>query len=512
VDPFEGNVDPLLVTAINQMGSYIAADLSLKGFAGIATSVEFDLYSPARAYSHYHGGVRILSETASARLATPVLIPPGRTGSDPSAVSPGTMNHPLPWSGGEWGLGDIVRYQEEGALSLLTNAARNHRFWVDTFVAVTRNAIARWTAWPKYWIIPDRAEHRTGLDAMLRVLTLGSVEVYRAEGDFAADGVSYRAGSYVIPMNQPYASWANAMLEVQTYPDVRLTPGGPLQRPYDVTAHTLPLLMGAPAFPAAEIGGATLSGPIEVVEPSYQAPSWLTSARRPRIALYRGARESIAAGWTRWLFDQYEIEYTSLSDTDVREGGLGSQFDVIVLQDQQPAFIRDGWRSGQVPPEYTGGIGSLGFEALRSFVLAGGKLVAVESATDLAIELFSLAVSNRISGLPASTFYVPGSIVSLEVSPSSQLTIDAAVPTSAWFWRTSRAFDVVHPTATILARYGAGDPLQSGWLTGPEHIAGKAAIVEARVGRGSVVLFGFQPNYRGHSVATWPLLFNALRR
>ena len=185
---------------------------------------------------------------------------------------------------------------------------------------------------------------------------------------------------------------------------------------------------------------------------------------------------------------------------------------MIVLQDQQPALILDGWPSGQVPPEHTGGIGSSGSEALRSFVLAGGKLVAVESATDLAIDLFSLAVSNRISGLPASAFYVPGSIVSLEVSPSSRLAADADVPTSAWFWRTSRAFDVAHPAATILARYGSGDPRQSGWLTGPEHIAGRAAIVEIRVGRGSVVLFGFQPNYRGHSVATWPLLFSTLRR
>jgi len=35
-------------------------------------------------------------------------------------------------------------------------------------------------------------------------------------------------------------------------------------------------------------------------------------------------------------------------------------------------------------------------------------------------------------------------------------------------------------------------------------------IVEARVGEGSVLLFGFQPNYRAQSVVTWPLLFRAL--
>ena len=52
--------------------------------------------------------------------------------------------------------------------------------------------------------------------------------------------------------------------------------------------------------------------------------------------------------------------------------------------------------------------------------------------------------------------------------------------------------------------------MRSGWLLGPEYVSGKPAVVEASVGEGSVVLFGFQPNYRAQSVATWPMLFNAL--
>ncbi|MCK5651193.1 MAG: hypothetical protein KAJ42_07445, partial [Gemmatimonadetes bacterium] len=83
-------------------------------------------------------------------------------------------------------------------------------------------------------------------------------------------------------------------------------------------------------------------------------------------------------------------------------------------------------------------------------------------------------------------------------------------PTIAWYWRTSRAFDVADRSLEVMARYGQGDPLLSGWVLGPEHVAGKPAIVKGSVGRGSVVLFGFQPNYRSQTVATWPLLFNAL--
>ncbi|GIS80131.1 MAG: hypothetical protein CM1200mP14_16970 [Gammaproteobacteria bacterium] len=64
----------------------------------------------------------------------------------------------------------------------------------------------------------------------------------------------------------------------------------------------------------------------------------------------------------------------------------------------------------------------------------------------------------------------------------------------------------------LLPAMGKGDPLLSGWVLGGEHIAGEAAILEADIGEGSLVLFGFQPNYRAQTVATWPLLFNAMRK
>jgi glutamine amidotransferase-like uncharacterized protein len=64
----------------------------------------------------------------------------------------------------------------------------------------------------------------------------------------------------------------------------------------------------------------------------------------------------------------------------------------------------------------------------------------------------------------------------------------------------------------IIARYPK-DPSQillSGWALGQEKIAGKAALVEFTIGKGRIVLFGFRPQYRGQSLATFPLLFNAI--
>ena len=64
----------------------------------------------------------------------------------------------------------------------------------------------------------------------------------------------------------------------------------------------------------------------------------------------------------------------------------------------------------------------------------------------------------------------------------------------------------------IIARYPT-DPkniLLSGWALGAERIAGKAALVEFTIGKGKIILFGFRPQYRGQSLATFPLLFNAI--
>ena len=53
---------------------------------------------------------------------------------------------------------------------------------------------------------------------------MGGVEVYRADAAFEADGQTYAAGTFVIPMTQVFARYAKDMLEKQTYPEVRRAP------------------------------------------------------------------------------------------------------------------------------------------------------------------------------------------------------------------------------------------------------------------------------------------------
>ena len=75
-------------------------------------------------------------------------------------------------------------------------------------------------------------------------LHLGGVEVYRADAAFEADGKTYAAGTFVIPMTQVFARYAKDMLEKQTYPEVRRAPNAPPEPPYDVTAWSLGMLLG----------------------------------------------------------------------------------------------------------------------------------------------------------------------------------------------------------------------------------------------------------------------------
>ena len=161
-----------------------------------------------------------------------------------------------------------------------------------------------------------------------------------------------------------------------------------------------------------------------------------------------------------------------------------------------------------MPEQYTGGLGEDGSDAVREFVEAGGRMVVVEEAAEFAVDLFGLGVTNPVAGLPNTEFYVPGSLLRVELA-DDPLSAGYDGSTPVWYWRSSRAFAVEDERVEVVGRYGA-DPVVAGWVLGPDRLAGRPALLRARIGDGEVVFFGFQPNYRGQSIVTWPLFFNAL--
>jgi len=524
MDPIEPNIDPILIAGVAQMGKAMTWRMTADGFTGIANNTSYDAWTPARAFQHYHGAIRILTETASAALASPITVAfdslrPGYN-VDPKKTG---VDFLTTWPGGRWTIGDIVRYQTAASMALLTQAATDRSEWLRSYSQVEHNATMGnrapgRTDWPATIVIPAQPARDTAINAALRILQRGQVDIRRASSAFSADGRQYPAGSYVIYTAQPYAAFAKTLLEAQHYPNLREYPGGPPKRPYDVTAHTLPLLYGFDvSFVHDSVTVAsTALAPVRAIP---WVAAGLTNNKARRIAMFQNWSPAMDEGWTRWVFDQYHIPYTMITAKDIRAGNLKARFDAIILPDQNARQIASGPR-GAYPDSLKGGLGGAngdGAKQLAAFVNAGGTLVAFNQASEYAIDALALPVKNVLAGLKPTDFYAPGSLFRVDFNRSNKLaagmTSGMTSPVSAVWFEGSPAFEVTDTArATVVARYPAqGDPLLSGWLLGAEHVAGKAALVDVKQGKGRVVLFGFRPQYRAQSMSTYPLIWNALR-
>jgi hypothetical protein len=248
----------------------------------------------------------------------------------------------------------------------------------------------------------------------------------------------------------------------------------------------------------------------------------LTPIAPARVALYKPWVENIDEGWTRWLLEQYEFPFTNISDADVRGGNLRASYDVVILPDANAERLLAGHPPGALPEQYTGGLGSEGTASLRTFVEAGGTLVALDSSAALAISALGLPVRDVAQAAAPSEFFCPGSIVGLELESTNPLAFGMP-PKTAAFFAYSSAYELTTPPTTdghtgvnsqpsieIVGRYPARDVLMSGWLEGERVIAGRAAVLNARVGLGRAVLIGFRAQHRAQAHATFRLLFNAI--
>src|SRR5205085_6515193 len=125
---------------VAQMGKSMTWRLTTQGFVGVANNTSYDAWTPARAYQHYHGAIRILTETASAQLASPINVPfedlrPGYN-VDPKNTG---VDFLTKWNGGAWTIGDIVNYQTAASWALLTQAADDRALWLSSYSVVEQH-------------------------------------------------------------------------------------------------------------------------------------------------------------------------------------------------------------------------------------------------------------------------------------------------------------------------------------------------------------------------------------
>ena len=250
VDPVGPNVDPILQSELSMLGSSIAAELTAQGKAGVAVNVVYDAYSPNRTYLHYHGGIRLLSEAATVRIASPVELHRTQLSSDRGESPTETSwNHPMPWKPGPWRLRDIVDYDFAAVMACLNNAARNRDTWLRNFYMVGRAALTA-KGRPFAYLIPEQQRDPHATAELLNVMQMGLVEIQEAVQAFQADGVRYSPGTRVILIAQPYGAFAKTLLGPHVYPDLRGESNGAPIPPYDVTAHCLPIKLGVDVYEA----------------------------------------------------------------------------------------------------------------------------------------------------------------------------------------------------------------------------------------------------------------------
>jgi len=610
-EPIAPRVPPLMSRTVNTIGMTIAQMLESRGLPGAThMGTGFDAWYPG--YVDYlpmlQNQAAFWTETALYRYATPHFYTLSDFPRERRDLRSESL-YPSPWTGGWWRLGDAVTYMHVASLAVLDWAAKYREDLLYNRYQSGRDVVERYRSGPPYaYLIPQEQRDPVAPVELLRRLAYNGIRVEQLSGPLMHQGVPYATGTWVIPMDQPFAELARQVLEPQTYPDLREFPEGPPEQPYDAAGWTLGFQMGvhvveateplpedaplrdltaeplawdadvadaapfdaAPGVgfddmarsaairpPAGRISG---SGEALLLDPgqnnSFRAlneawdagarvawspasggryvvtgvsgatvrqtvdrlalrasrgPSTGTRLDRARVGLYRPWTASMDEGWTRWLLERYGFSFSTFSTADARAGDLGSRYDVIVLPSERPGSLRDGFAPGSVPHRYEGGLGEVGVRALDEFVRSGGTLVCMNQASDFCIGELHLPVRNAVADLGRDAFFSSGSI--LEVRSDRAHPVMSGMPERAptFFDRSPVFLPSEGFEGTVIAAYSShGSPLLSGYLLGEEHLQGRAAAVDVRLGGGHVMLLGFRPQWRGQPFGTFRVLFNAV--
>ncbi len=630
-DPMNPDIHPLQWQQLQFIGGGMVADLQAAGKQGVVTGSMYRIWGQEGALTgRYHNIVALLTETASANIASPDTVElatlergaaPGRGLSEYGFQ----MAFVDPWMGGEWRLGDIVDYQTIAAMSFLEQISKFREHYIVGRWQMASETIERGEMeGPLAYVIPREQHDPVAAAELVSKLVLQGIEVHRATAPFEAvaeldlwespDGGAldddeghddeeegqeedddevrrtFPAGSWIVYGAQPSRAAVLDLIEPRRRRLQHEWPGGPYVRSYDGAAYTMPMQMGVETLRIddpfdVETQPAGMEGlrpePVETatawyavsagITRAYQAvnrlldaglptslahtdegPAFIVPASAPgahglvtaisaelgvpvvsdppgvrdavaqgraRIGVYQGWAGAMDEGWTRYVLEDFDFAYESLSNDDVRMGDLAERFDVIVIPSEIAlSRLIEGDTSEATPPEYRGGIGEDGVEALIRFTRTGGTLVTLDRADALVIEHFGVPVRDAVADAGQPEFFLPSSLLRVELDGAHPLTVGS--PESvAGKWAGGRAYE---PTEfggeagriQAVGRWAedADEVLMSGLLVGAELLAGKGAVLDVEYGEGRILMYGFRVQHRGQTHGTLKLLFRALLR
>jgi len=542
-DPINPRIAPSLLREVGLVGYKMAADLEARGIKGVATNSTYDTWwhGGFRSAPYYHNSIGILSEAASVQLMTPVTVKledlqRSRGVRGLADLTTPLTNYPDPWLGGEWHASDINRIEMISSRALLSLAAKYRERYLRNFYDLGKANLSSDHENPSAFLISAKQCRPEAASRLIEILRWQGIEVRKVGREFAASTAQGSSANdlpkegWLVFVDQPQSKNVLSLFERQDYPH-RLLPNGEAEVPYDVAGWTLPLQMGVNYSPLWRIADVKeLRESSKLVEHFNDVRGELGLPRAnepfakindplktsPKIGLYRGYTGSMDEGWTRFVLDTFSIPFSRISNEQMRKGKFdcgGEQCSSIIMPSDSPASVVKGLPASRYPEEFAGGIGDEGVEQLKKYVEDGGRIVCFDRGCDLFIDKFTLPVRDALAGLKRDEFYDPGSIVKIDVNTRTKIGSGLPAELAAYF-ASSSAYDVPMDASNVrvIASYTKEDSLLSGWMLGEKYLNGKAAVVEITYGKGSVVLFGFRPQHRGQSWATFPLIFNALEK
>ncbi len=268
-EPLHPHGDPLVWREISWYGAHMAYKLEEAGKTGVLNASLFPAWSHLGFHwmGNYHNIASMLTESAHAKLATPMYIHRSQLkgeddrkqlldeGGNTLRAFPhykAQTNFPHPWEGGWWRVRDIVEQQKISAWGLLDMAARNKDTILrNAYLKAKRQTALGASGTPAAYLIrPDQHDPLTVLTTINKLL-VQEIDIQRATQAFAVDGSNYPTGTYCIPLNQPKMGVIKTLLGRTSYPDDAWTrqPDGTPQRPYDATTDTMVEFMGVDVVP-----------------------------------------------------------------------------------------------------------------------------------------------------------------------------------------------------------------------------------------------------------------------
>ncbi len=237
-----------------------------------------------------------------------------------------------------------------------------------------------------------------------------------------------------------------------------------------------------------------------------------------KVALYQNWGHNMQEGWTRFVFDEFKIDYETIHPKDFQKKDFLKKYDLIVFIGAGKTEIESGkppkkWEKyfSPQPPEYSGGIEEKGKKALEEFLKTGKTLIFIADSCEYAIEQFKIPVENVIG--ESQKVKCPGSYLEVEIK-ESELTLGMN-PKAAVYYDRAPVFDTSLPNSIAQDRrtpvvFGRRDLLLSGYLDGEEHLVRKSLVVDFTNEGGRIILIGPDIIFRAQSEGTYKILFNAL--